>query len=132
MFLTASADIETILVNTTQAARYARIGELIREFDQPNGVFSLAESIGLIETAWDADEQHFVRIAFIEVIMALVNRRLYLDVAQALVAQMLAFDRERNSLMTAARVAEWAGDASLADALKSEAASAPDKLPVTR
>jgi hypothetical protein len=104
--------------------------ELIIEFDQPNGVFALAEAIATIETAWAEEQDHFVRVAFIEVIIALVNRRVFLDVAEALVLQMLGFDRDRNSLTTAAKVAEWSGNLGLAAELNAEAALAPDLLPV--
>lgn len=112
------------------AALYARLYELAPAFSRPDGVFALAEAIGIIETAWADKEEHLLRIAFLEVVLGLEAQRRFLDVAQALVEQMLSFDRERNHLLAAAKVAEWAGQSALAMRLREEASLAPDKLAV--
>ena len=119
-------------MNAEQSARYPRIYDLVAEFDEPNAVFALAEAIHLIERAWAEKEEHFVRFALVEVIIALVHRQQFPDVAQALVSQMLTLGPDRTSLKVAARVAEWRGDRVLAAKLNAEAISAPDLLPIDK
>ena len=116
-------------MNLEQTARYARIYELVRAFDRPNGIFALAEAVGAIERGWEEKQNHFVGVAFIEVTMALVNRRIFPDVVQALVTQMLSFDRDRNNLTIASRVVAWADKPSLAAEPNAEAALAPGRAP---
>jgi hypothetical protein len=74
--------------------------------------------------------EHYLRVAYIELTLTLMHLKIFPDVARALIEQMLDFDREKNSLLVAAQVADWTGDPLLSSQLREEAKAAVDKLPV--